>query len=335
MTRLLFLVKRGSNYGSYSYSKHSSGLLNSVKFVVEMLNDNGIEARFAEVIDNNDIDREVHRYRPSHVIIEALWVVPEKFEVLRWLHPRVKWIVRIHSNTPFIATEGVAVDWLIRYARMAEVFVAANSKKALHDLRTFLPSDKLVYLPNYYNLGNPVLQRSNNHLHLNVACFGAIRPLKNQLIQAIAAIRYAESRGRLLFFHINATRCEQEGSAVLKNLRSLFLNSPHYLIEHKWHTHHQFLGALRNMDIGMQVSLSETFNIVSADYVKAGLPIVVSPEIGWAAHFSKAKATDSEDIVAKLREADGLFRSVLYQLNVSGLKSHDRESRKQWLSIFG
>lgn len=336
MSKILFILKKGVDYGPFCYSqtKHSSGLLNSVKFVVDMLNHAGVESGFVEVVDNNDIDREVVRYRPTHVIIEALWVVPEKFDVLHRLHPRVKWIIRIHSNTPFLASEGIAVNWLSQYARMNNVFVAVNSKKALYDFATFVEPCKLLYLPNYYNIGSPTLRRPNPHKHLNVACFGAIRPLKNQLIQAIAAIKYAESRGKQLFFHINATRCEQAGDGVLQNLRDLFRDSPHRLIPHRWHTHHQFIATLRRMDIGMQVSLSETFNIVSADYIKAGLPIVVSPEIVWAAHFSKAKPTEAMDIVTKLHEANGFFRSSVFQLNVAGLRSHDRTSRKVWLDLF-
>jgi hypothetical protein len=54
---------------------------------------------------------------------------------------------------------------------------------------------------------------------LDVACFGAIRPLKNQLMQGVSAIRCAESIHKTLRFHINASRAEQKGDNVLKNLR--------------------------------------------------------------------------------------------------------------------
>src|SRR6516165_3286534 len=98
--RILFILKhRGFGaYGCWNYSDNgghlSSGLYNSVRFVVDMLNDNDIEAKMVDVIDNNCIDREVTKFKPTHVIIEAFWVVPEKFDILRPLHPKVKWIVR-------------------------------------------------------------------------------------------------------------------------------------------------------------------------------------------------------------------------------------------------
>ena len=35
------------------------------------------------VVDNNGIDKEITEYKPTHVFIEGLWVVPEKFDVLK------------------------------------------------------------------------------------------------------------------------------------------------------------------------------------------------------------------------------------------------------------
>ena len=89
---LFILKKRKSSHSNYSVV--SSGLFNSANFVSDMLNKNGIESHLVEVIDNNCIDREVTQYKPTHVIIEALWVVPSKFEVLTKLHPNVEWIIR-------------------------------------------------------------------------------------------------------------------------------------------------------------------------------------------------------------------------------------------------
>ena len=66
---ILFILKKREGYwGNYSLS---SGLLNSCAFVVEMLNRHGVAAHLVEVHDNNDIDREVTKHRPHHVVIEA------------------------------------------------------------------------------------------------------------------------------------------------------------------------------------------------------------------------------------------------------------------------
>jgi len=43
--------------------------------------------------------------------------------------------------------------------------------------------------------------------------------------------------------------------------------------------HSDFISIVKSMDIGMQVSLSESFNIVAADFVSNGIPLVGSPDI--------------------------------------------------------
>jgi hypothetical protein len=55
------------------------------------------------------------------------------------------------------------------------------------------------------------------------------------------------------------------------------------------------------MDIGMQVSFSETFNIVGADLISQGVPIIgTAGEIPWAVTAFCADPTNSEDIAKKL-----------------------------------
>ncbi len=126
--KILFICKKRKTYGSGPYTHIvSSGLLNSAKFVNDMLVKNGVNSTIVEVIDNNCINKEVTLHKPTHVIIEALWVVPSKFEVLTKLHPNVKWIIRLHSEIPFIANEGIAMEWVFECMKYKNVIVSVNS----------------------------------------------------------------------------------------------------------------------------------------------------------------------------------------------------------------
>ena len=335
MRRILFITKKGQKYSEeYGYSHCSSGLKNSARFVVDMLRNNGIDVKLVDVIDNNDIDREVFKFKPDIVIIEALWVVPEKFRVLKHLHPHVKWVVRIHSEIPFLATEGVAIKWIYEYLKEKHVYVAFNSRRAQFEFMELTKSEKVLYLPNFFPVGHRKVHR---HRHkddvLHIGCFGAIRPMKNQLMQAAAAIRYAELQDKTLYFHINSTRVEQNGGPVLSNMRALFRAAPRaVLVEHEWLSQEHFNKVLGTMDLSMCVSLSETFCIVAADSVSLNVPLVCSEEVHWASMFSKADPNRMNSIVNRM-EVVLNNKSFVNFVNRYNLKKYDEQSMDVWLKF--
>lgn len=328
MKVLLLLKKNNYGYGG-SYGYCSSGLLNSARFIVEMLNNNGVEAKLVTVIDNNDIDREVAEFKPNVVIIEALWVVPEKFDVLKELHPNVTWIVRLHSDFPFLATEGIAMQWLFGYLSR-DVNVAFNSLNAASALLDVYQGPGIVFLPNFYPKRDSIEKHRKHGLH--IGCFGAIRSLKNQLSQAIASLIYADSVGKHLKFYVNATRCEQGGEDVLKNLRALFDNTNHTLVESGWKDHHEFLGLLSRMDLAMCVSFTETFCIVAADAVSVGTPLLCSKQVPWASSLAVCSETDVDDIVEHMGK---VLRNPWLNsaLNRRGLRKYAEKSKELWLTL--
>jgi hypothetical protein len=335
--RVLFICKKRSTYGI------SYGLLNSCRFLVNALIDMGCEAKVAEVTDNNDIDYEVHHYKPSHVFIEALWVVPSKFEELLPLYPKIKWYVRLHSNVPFISSEGMAIEWMIRYfaigVKYPQFKVSPNSEEMCNDLASIY-GVRTVYAPNIYqpfrleepfHSMNPALDHEPcRHDSLDIGCFGAIRPLKNQLIQAMASITFANKIGKQLTFHINSTRIEQHGQPILRNLEALFATTRHRLAVHDWLPWSEFIQLVRTMDLGLQVSFSETFDIVAADFVFADVPIVGSKEIPWMSPLFQANCTNMDNIVSHLEFAWQGKKFGLHSANRSGLRDWNESARKVW-----
>lgn len=327
--KILFICKqRPARYGA------SYGLLNSCKFLCNALNELGAEAKLVEVVDNNSIDREVHKFKPSHVFIEALWVVPEKFDVLIPLHSNVQWHVRLHSNTPFIANEGIAIEWIKKYALLQKKYpqfhISPNSSRMINDLQKSL-NIPMIYSPNIYQPDlKPTVEKNSIPGVIQIGCFGAIRPLKNQLIQAMAAISFAEKTGKVLHFHMNHSRLEQNGDNVYKNLTSLFEGSKHKLITHEWMSHEEFLKLIGQMDLGLQVSFSETFNIVAADFTYMNVPLVGSEEIEWLNSLYQSDTTYIDDIINHLWLAwYGKIVNLQY-LNNWGLNRYNSNSKKVW-----
>lgn len=334
MARLLFVVKfREDSAGKCAYdgTPHCfGGLYNSALFVVEMLNALGIWAKLVQVCDNNDIDREVAKWRPTIVIIEGLWVVPSKFSVLTELHPAVKWVVRCHSEIPFIAYEGVAMEWLSEYVKFHNVSISGNSKYAVRDFTSIVVHrDKVHYLPNWYPLRDVRVRSKSPTDVLDVGCFGAIRPLKNQLIQGLAAVEFARHLRKRLRFHING-RTEQGGESVVKNLRGLMKATGNQLVEHPWAPRPEFLERLSRMDVSMQVSFSETFDITAADSVALGIPLVTSDEVVWSSEWSQAIPTNTASILAKLKIVTGSLRDRIAVENWTRLAQFSADAAVTW-----
>lgn len=308
--KLLFVTRRRESYwGAQPETPKalSSGLSNSVRFMVDMLNRRGVHAVVEEALDNNCLDRLISKHHPTHVILEAFWVVPGKLDQLKPLHPRVRWIVRNHSEMPFLANEGIALEWTLGYVRRG-VEVMSNSPRAQGALKAVatahgLPEALLTYGPNVYPASVPT---ARSHLrrearHVDIACFGAIRPLKNHLSQAVAAISFGDAIGKRVRFHVNASRVEGKAEPVLKNLRAVFDGSMHQLVEQPWLDHADFLSLMDRMEIAMQVSFTETFNIVTADAVARSVPVVVN-DVPWIGSYAEASPTSIESMADKLLE---------------------------------
>ena len=340
-TKILFLLKHRHTYSTaeHSYSL-SSGLQNSAQFCSDALNKHHFESVVVEVVDNNAIDAAVTKHKPDVVIIEALWVVPEKIDILRKLHPTVQWVIRLHSEIPFLSSESVAIDWIRQYVKMARVSVAFNSAETLYDFLNYSRAllhnthhwGNAILLPNVYPVSTHDLVPKNVGKTLDVGLFGALRPLKAQVTQAMAAIEYCRIHDLNLRLHINSTRKDGEfADPILKNLRALFakLPAPFILEEHDWLDREDFLTLVRQMDVIMQCSFSESFCIIAADSVSEGIPVVVSKEVSWVNSVFQADPTSVEDMVQVLRTAL-TFRDEI-EWNRYALAQTVHENTKIWI----
>jgi len=297
----LFLVKRGNYYPN-------AGLEQAAEQTAK-----AIGGRFRTVTDANGIDSLAAYWRPRRIVLEALWATPEKVSELAELHPNTEFVVRIHSQLDFLAEEGIAFDWLYRY----ECSLASNHYQTSLELTSLLEK-QVMFLPNAYPVPDT---RCGSYPGFHVSCFGASRPLKNQAVQAAAAILYAEESGRKLTFHMNTA-----DTAIMRSIRGMF-REPHILVEHPWLPHGEFLGLAAKMTVGMQASLSETYNYVSADHVWQHIPVCASKEITWAA----SALEDPTDVWQVTNELDRALNTSLVEGQMSGLLEYNRLAIDKWV----
>ena len=345
--RFLFLTKRRTEH--YGATK-SSGLYNSAAQVVQMLAAMGCTTWLVDVVDGNDIDREIARTKATNVILEAFWVTPDKLRELVGLHPKVQFLVRNHSKTPFGSTEGIISGWMAEYALINNVTVAPNSLAVVDEMKLALDLPSL-YLPNVYDktsIDRSLLHRIERwvRLHgcqsspkpwipglLRVGVFGVPRVLKNVAVQALAAIAYARENGLRLQFHINSSRLnEGQGQAIVKSIRSIFAAAEDVadLVEHDWLDRKEFLLLVARMDVVMQVSYTETFNIVLADACLVGTPVIGSADIEWLPRCLVADCNDFRSIAGRINFVLGHRRDDVSEIAQEALDRWTVDAGIRW-----
>ena len=345
--KVLFIIKQRFIYGEKT---KAYGLYNSCDFVSRKLIELGVDSKVVQVVDNNCIDKEVHAYKPTDVFIEALWVVPDKFKVLAKLHPNVTWHIRMHSKTPFIATEGNAFNWLNQYMSLCKegikIKLSANSIDFFNDLKSIYGTKNVSYSPNLYypshdydfSCNVPDIRTNSNEFHIGI--FGALRPLKNHLQQALWSIQFGKLIKRPIVVHINVSEHEAKSNTngvanVLFNIRNLFSEEAENcrLYEHPWYSHSDFLGVVKQMDLGLQVSYSETFNITAADFVYMNVPIVVSDEIKFVNPFSRINTNSSKQAMTAMMDSVRFGSLGLNYFNRYLLNKTNRKAVNSWKEL--
>ncbi len=333
--KVLFILKKRNAYGNTQRSSY--GLKSSCTFISNFLDYKGYDSSVIEIVDSNSIDREVYNRKPNIVILEAIWCPPYKIKELLKLHKKVKWNIRLHSKFPFLAQEKMAMEWLGEYNEIAQQYpnltISANNEDFINQINNI--GFNLIYTPNYYPISHfsEVNTKPVGHI-LDIGCFGALRILKNTVQQAVCSIKYANDIGKKLKFHINdSSQYEKEGVSILNNLKNIFSNGPHELVIHDWHDHRNFIDLIRKMDLCMQVSFSESYNITAADGIACGIPTIGSTEIEFISRIYKTAPTDYENILNKISFALRYKTLGLHYINQLLLKRNSIRAGNVWLDL--
>lgn len=294
----------GGEYGSEGgYGHCHRGLGINALMTVKVLRKNGIHADLCAVWDVQGVRKALKRLKPTHAVIQALWINAEEQSKLCCDFPNVHFVIRVHSQIGFLQIEPGAIkilrDDLFLQEGLLNLSVSSNTLR-LRDFLHHTYKSRVVYLPNLYDLERVQRKRDESHDHrvLRVGSFGAHRLLKNHTTACAAAMMMAERRGSDLEFYVNAGRKEGEkANSVTDALRNMTDRLRWVkLIEVGWEEWSQFRATVAHMDLTMQVSFTETFNIVTADSVAEGVPAVVSDAIEWTPSRWHANVDDAADI---------------------------------------
>lgn len=272
-------------YGPDMYSHVGLGV--NALHSVRVLRDQGISAYALSVWTTDDVVRLMATRSYTHVVLEALWIAKDDLERLAVTFPDTKFYVRSHSQIGFLQVEPGAIKILRDVLSLQEselnVHMAGNSAR----LKVFIEgvyNQDCVLLPNLYHLERPANRphtHAGAHRKIRVASFGSLRHLKMHSVAAAGALLLAQQHGMDLEFHLSVHR-EEHGVGALQSIRNMFMDLPSAtLVEDTWQDWGDFRRLVAHMDLAIQVSATETFNLTTADAVAEGVPCVVSPAIDW------------------------------------------------------
>jgi hypothetical protein len=329
MRKILFILKERF----YSSSKSSYGLINSATHLANYLETVGNNCKVVTVFDGNFIDKEVSEYKPNIVILEAIWCPTYKLKELMELkkYRGIQWVVRVHSDMGFLSCETQALKTLREYVELHKdnLTISLNSYSFTESLSNVMKYD-FTYLPNIV----PVYKGNDDILkdcqHIDIGCFGAPRLLKNQCFQAMCAILAADKLDKKLRFHITVGP-NTEKNPVLANLKELFENNRHELIIHEWLPNDEFQKLIAKMDLGLQVSYTESFNIVTSDFINNNRLIIVSDAISWMPSLFKVSTTDYNEVVDRILYIYSHKNSYLLKnLGRNALIEYNQDAKAEW-----
>lgn len=297
-----------------------------------------LEERIGEI---NEAALEAGHLQLSHVVVSAPWIGSREFHTMISRNPQINFACISHSNVAFLHADANGVALLRAYLHLQQEWhnftVGANSRKFCDWAhRTY--GYRLTLLPNLYNLrqtdGRNLRSRPSysDGAVLRIGNFGAMRILKNNMTAAAAALEIHARLGGDTEFWLSLGRA-RGAHGVINAIDQMAKGVRGFTVKYDtWETWPEFTATVRHMNILLQPSFTESFNMVSADGVSQGVPSVVSDAIEWAPDNWKACPDDALDIANKAVSL--LYDPAAASEGWQALEQHNQTGLRSWLKWF-
>lgn len=302
-----------------------------------VLRQRGIHTTVFPVCNNVDVvdgileyERD-HKKPLTHVIISAPWMSRYDLTNLVEFFPDIQFVVECHSNVGFLQADPNAMTIIRAVIALSNthsnILLGGNSEPFVK-WASEVYGTHVVLLPNLYPISPPAKKRWDGFLPIRIGVFGAVRPQKNFMTAAAAAMLIQQNVQLPVELHMS-TGGEGDGGSVSRAIDQMVAGIPSFtLIRHLWQPWEEFIQTVEKMDLMIQPSYTESFNMVTADGIVMGVPSVVSNAIRWAPNSWKA---DSDDVLDIARVGTKLLKSrfSVYR-GMRALKKSNRYALKHW-----
>lgn len=239
----------------------------------------------------------LREHRPRLVVLGAFIVPLPDLEQLAMEHPQVTFVQRIHSNLAwlFMCPEDMrcTTDVIELARRRANVRVAFVCPEETRRWRKAGCEDVLC-VPNVFAApiaDEPRMRRCDPEW-LHLSAFFAIRGLKHPggHVHAASIVNSTICPTKL---HVQLERSDAPVEFA-SNLRSLANVCGLQMPVEPYREHQPFTDWLRDhIDVGLQLSMTESFNYATMEHLACGVPVVTShaiPFSPWRCRYEDARA---------------------------------------------
>ncbi|MDA4130669.1 MAG: hypothetical protein OK457_07850 [Thaumarchaeota archaeon] len=292
--------------------------------------------------NNIDLVNSIIEYNGEHedsltnVIVSAPWLSKYDMEQLIKGFPEIQFVIESHSNVGFLQADPLGMKNILSALELSEIYdnikVGGNSLRFVRWMRKVY-GQRIVYLPNLYPLSKIRKDAWDGISTIKIGIFGAIRPLKNFMTAAGAAVAIHKELDVPIEIHMSAGG-EGNGGDVTRSIDAMCgcLDGVE-LIKHGWQPWEEFIELVSQMDLLLQPSYTESFNMITADGIYCGVPSVVSSAIVWAPKSWKADSDDALDIarvgVKLLCNPNAIFDGI------RAIERQNEEGVEHWLKYLG
>jgi glycosyltransferase involved in cell wall biosynthesis len=199
-------------------------------------------------------------------------------------------VLGIHSTICNLQVEDDALRRLIRFSQLREPHFAIScpSKVEVDGFNSFSKTP-FIYLPNTYAfpITAPPKIRKLNQKKIKISLFCALRSLKNVMAQVVAVSLLAK-QGFKIELHLIDDR-----SHLAASIKDMADSLPYKVIFHEMADNKAILRLMSRMDLGLQVSLSETFSYAAFEQMALSVPVVASTAVPYATQIAKFNSARS------------------------------------------
>lgn len=245
-----------------------------------------------DIVHALDAYNETHGERITHAIISAPWLSTHDLRRLLENFSDIQFVILSHSNVGFLQADSGGVRLLREYVALAQQYgnlrIGGNSRH-FTDWFKHAYSYDAVLLPNLYPVTKVPGKKWDGNGPLQIGVFGAARPYKNFMTAVGAAVIIHNMLGVDVQVHMSCGG-EDDHFGIARAIDEMCSGLPGVqVIRHPWRYWTDFIETVSKMDLLIQVSYTESFNMVTADGISVGAPSVVSPAITWAPDNWKAE----------------------------------------------